>query len=548
MAWTRRWCAIVIDGVERARSVNAGPSSSSPFGRAADLLRTEFGWALALAICLAYLAVIVPLSSLPMQDYPNHMARAAVMADLLFHHGSRFGAAFLLHFTLVPYLLPDAILTGALALFGPVAAAAIFTSLATLSLPCALLFYMHSVDAPAARARPWVFLIALYLSTDWFFTMGFLAFRLAIALIVVALALAERLRRQWSWRGFAAYLVVLAIGYLTHVAVVSFLGVAFAAAAVVRLTLGTTTLRRELTLILPPVALFLCAWDFGGATEHIMSALPSFGDEHWRQFKRNVRNLPYEFTGFDWRPVTPLVLLLALSLLWPIRKALHWRVWAQPPVLEQLGMAAAFLLVYFLVLPTATAGEPYVNVRVLPLIMLALLFACLRLRPSPVAGIALAALLAVANLVYLAVHLRAGNEWNERYRAVVAALPSGAYVLPMQARPTQSRVLYASAFVVLDRGAIMPYLFSAAEADPMKYFSYRRRPYAPGPQWYREYQLAHRPLTLDWQRVACEYDYLLATMPFDLSVIGVPTTLVAGNDTVELLKIDKGACPDLRSR
>jgi len=521
-------------------------ASSSWLVRTADWLFAEMGWLAALVVCGAYLCSVVPLSSLPMQDYPNHMARAAVISDLLFHHGAHFGSAFQLHFAIVPYVLPDAILTGAVALFGPAVAGALYTGLVMLSLPCALLFYMHTVDAPAPRARPWVFLVSLYLSTDWFFAMGFMAFRLAIALIVVALALAERLRRQWSSRAFAAYLLVAAIGYLTHVAAVAFLVVALAAAAVVRIVLRKTTLRRELALILPPAALFVAAWYLRGA-EHIMSSLPALDDEHWKAFKHNVRNLPYEFTGFDWHPVIPLVLLLAVSLLWPVRRSLRWHALTAPAVLEQLGVAAAFLLLYFAVLPVATQVEPYVNVRVLPLVSLALLFACLRLPASERAGLALAALLAVTNLVYLAIHLRAANEWNERYRSVVAAIPSGAYVLPMQARPRQQRVLFASAFVVLDRSAIMPYLFSSDEADPMRYFSYRHRPYAPGPQWYREDVLAHRPLTLDWQRVACDYDYLLPTLPFNVRVIGVPTTRVAGNDTVELLKVDKSACHAVRS-
>ena len=141
-------------------------------------------------ICAAYVACIVRLTSFPMQDYANHVARADVMADLLFHHGARFGQVFQVHLTPLPYVLPDLILMSAVEIFGVAAGAALFSSLVILSLPCALLFYARSCNIPR-RARPFVFLLGLYLSIDWFFIAGFLAFQLSLALIVMSLALAE---------------------------------------------------------------------------------------------------------------------------------------------------------------------------------------------------------------------------------------------------------------------------------------------------------------------------------------------------------------------
>ena len=99
------------------------------------------GWLAALICAAVYLALIVPLTSFPMQDYANHVARAHIMADLFFHHGADFGRFFEVHLAPVPYVLPDLLLMVAVEAFGPSIGAGLFTSLVILSLPCALLFY-----------------------------------------------------------------------------------------------------------------------------------------------------------------------------------------------------------------------------------------------------------------------------------------------------------------------------------------------------------------------------------------------------------------------
>jgi hypothetical protein len=96
---------------------------------------------------------------------------------------------------------------------------------------------------------------------------------------------------------------------------------------------------------------------------------------------------------------------------------------------------------------------------------------------------------------------------------------------------------------VLDRGALDPYLFSGNFGDPMSYFRYRNLPYAPDFQWYRaQMQGLKQDSEVDWNRVACSYDYILITMPYDTAFIRVPTDKVASNDAAALLAVDKQAC------
>jgi hypothetical protein len=276
-----------------------------------------------------------------------------------------------------------------------------------------------------------------------------------------------------------------------------------------------------------------------------------------------------------------LILLLAFSLLWPVRRELVSRRLLEPAVLEQIALALTFLGIY-VVLPETYSGAAYVDVRALPMIVLFILFGVLRLatarlRAGEFAGapaLAAAVVLAAVNLGYIGWHLEKDNAWAEGYRAVVARIPRGSLVLPIYTYP-KSTILpleHASAFVLLDRQGLIPYLFAGDRGDPMSYFRFRERPYAPVEQWYRlqriwnrsplltlhaegqsyrwrfEYDKSERdwrPAVLapvSWNEVACRYPYILVTQPYIPSFIGVPTRTLAANSSAALLAVDRGAC------
>jgi hypothetical protein len=153
----------------------------------------------------------------------------------------------------------------------------------------------------------------------------------------------------------------------------------------------------------------------------------------------------------------------------------------------------------------------------------------------------LAAGIAVLNLVYLNLHLRELDGWLARYRDVVSAIPPGTYVLPIytneRERPIKS-TLHAAAFSTIDRGAIIPYLFSGDQGEPMRYFRYKHRPYSPEETWYVE----PAPEGVDWHQVACTYGFLLVMKPYDPGRLSIETRPIAGNDAAALLAIAPGAC------
>jgi hypothetical protein len=544
-------------------------------------LNGKLGWTAALAIGAAYVAFFVQLTSFPLQDYPNHVARGAVMADLFFHHGARFGEQFAVQPMPVPYILGDLLLAASMELFGTSGGAGVFTALVLLSLPCALLLYMN-VNRLAPRARPFVFLLSLYLSTDWFFLMGFMAFRLSIAALVATLALADLLRRRWSVPMFWVFLAALVLSYLIHLTWLVFFAVVLGVSAVVRWWFGTTSARREIWLFVPVLALL--AWQFGFVQTVLpqgAGASPLYQPE-WGSLAQKLNGFLMEFGGFGGHLAEPMIVMLIVCLFWPVRHALRRHRWiSNPEVLEQLAIAAAFLALYF-ILPRDRNYIAFVDIRALPIVVLFVIFTVLRMPAGASGGsafatgpvFALAMLLATGNLAYLAFHVGQDNAGLARYRALVRSVPEGASVLSVYAGPqaTLRPFLHAGAFAVLDRGSITPYLFAGNWGDPMLYFRYRHPTYRPPEMWYDAQRLrnlaatsaqpgsqwtnraepadGHRPwyeitAAPDWGRIGCNYDFLLITLPFDRSSIGLATRTVAMNQSAALLKIDtdKQGCP-----
>ncbi len=501
----------------------------------------KVAWAAGLMMLAAYCVVFVLLSPLPVQDFPDHLARAVAMSDLLFHGGERFGAIYQFHLLWIPYLLGDLILTAGVALLGPTGGAAFWILLVFLSLPGAALFYLR-VRGSDANSRALLLLFTLYLATDWFFLMGFLTFRASVAMLIATLGLVELLRRKWSLPLFALYVAAVVLDYLMHLSPVVFLVAALGVTALVRLWLRTTTLRVEAALFAPVVAVL--AWHFAVGSGYREPGDPITSVYLWGTWASKFARIGSEFFHFAPRTDLLLVALLAASLL--VRTGMpRARDLLQPLVLEMLALAATFLAMYF-VLPLGYSEAFYVDTRPLPLATFFFICACLALpqrdpaaaaRREPIA-VLLAALLVVGNLAYLTRHFLAEKAWVAQYRSLVAALPVHARVLTIYTHGGEGAVfpfLHTSGFVAMDRAAVEPYVFAGDNGNPMKYFRYVRRPYDPPEDWYGEIP---RP-RVDWRRVAQDYDFLLVTQPYDPGVLELPTRTVTANSTAALLAIVK---------
>lgn len=511
----------------------------------ASALRTRapaairIAWSAGLLLAAAYCALFVWLSPLPLQDFPDHLARAVAMSDLIFHHGERFGAIYHFQLLWIPYLLGDLILTGAVALLGPSGGGAAWIALVFLSFPCAAVFYTRLRGGGGAdRALMW--LLALYLATDWFFLMGFLSFRIAVAMLIATLGLVELLRRNWSYPLYGLYAAAVVLDYLMHLAPLIFLAAALGVTALLRLWLRTTSVRREVALLLPVLA--VSAWHFAIAAHYREPTDTLTSEWLWGTWASKFARVGSQF--FHFAPHTDLVLVGLLVLCLFLRIGVpRLRDLRQPVVLEMLALATTFLALYF-ILPLGYAEAFYVDTRPLPLVSFFLIVACLALplpervypprRESLVLGIA--GLLALGHLAYLTRHFVVDSNWVAQYRAVVAAIPRHGRVLPIYTHGGAGSVfpyLHTSGFVAMDRQAREPYVFAGDNGNPMKYFRYIQRPYDPAEDWYGQIP---RP-AVDWDRVRRDYDFLLVTKPYDPRVLGLATTPVSANSTATLLAI-----------
>jgi hypothetical protein len=487
----------------------------------------KIAWAAAAALGAAYCLVFLRFAPLLLQDYPNHLARAVVVNDLLFHGGVRFGGTFQYGFVAMPYILNDLLLASAIEPAGVKVAAGTWPVLIFLSLPCAVLFYTRVLKL-RREGQIVAFLLSLYLATNAFYFRGFLAFSLAVSTIVVVLAQA-RLRRERPRPTpllFAMYCTVLAAGYLIHLATLVFVTAAAAVCAALHVWRRTTTLRTEIWLFLPIAALLVWHFSVHGAVPAASSSIAY----DWGTVVGKIQRFDWNFIRFNRRPDHAMLWLCILCAASQARFLRSRRALASPNVIEMLALALTFIGIY-LVLPLNLANVAWVDVRALPMIALFLILACLAPTnadspsPRPLAsalGILLALLLAGGNLLHLTPRLYRLDEWLIEYRAVVAAVPKGAWVFTVYTntrdRPIKS-TLHAGAFTVIDREAPNPYLFSKDLGDPMQYFSYRRRPYAPDEDWYVRPQGA----SVDWPAIVRSYDFLLVMKPFDPARVPIAT-------------------------
>jgi len=203
-------------------------------------------------------------------------------------------------------------------------------------------------------------------------------------------------------------------------------------------------------------------------------------------------------------------------------------------------------LAMFFVLPLGYSEAFYVDTRPLPLASFFLITAGLTLPPSETAvpskreafALAAAVLLAVGNFAYLARHFIADQNWVTQYRDAIATIPEHGRVLPIYTRGGEGAVvpfLHVSGYISMDRAAMEPYVFAGDNGNPMKYFRYNQRPYEPPEVWY-----GHIPRdSLDWGRIAREYDYIAVTRPYDPGAIKLATHTVAESPSAAVLAIDR---------
>src|SRR4051812_18899440 len=306
---------------------------------------------------LLYMAVIAWFSPLVIQDYPNHLARALIMEDLLFHHGVVFGSDYQYHFLFTPYVLGDLILAGLVAIVGLSAAGILWAILTFVSLPLSLFAYLRARETSPDVTVLMLF-ISLYLSTDTFFIMGFTEFRLSVAVVFVALAIMELLRKRWSWMYYAAFVGIVIASYLTHLAATVFIGAAVGASAAWRVLLRQARITREMLLLTPVVAMI--AWHELVAINYRLPTDELNQSFIWGTAATKFFHLTWDFLRYNtYQELVVLRLLVALrGFAWRDRLLREGLSRKAPQVLEPWAYAFVFLVLY-VALPFAQSEASY---------------------------------------------------------------------------------------------------------------------------------------------------------------------------------------------
>src|SRR5579863_7442976 len=138
----------------------------------------------ALILAAMLLLPIWAVAFSPLLDYPNHLARAFVLAHLNDSHFS-FREFYRADWGAYPYLGMDASLAVLGRIFPIETAGRVFLSLCALALPASVWFFLRQVHPDSEFAACW----ALLISYNVFFLEGFLNFDLSLAVGFLALGL-----------------------------------------------------------------------------------------------------------------------------------------------------------------------------------------------------------------------------------------------------------------------------------------------------------------------------------------------------------------------
>jgi hypothetical protein len=545
-SWTRHARHILSFGILRKRQPAEAPapvgrSETANPGPSAGSKPTPFALIAFLAFVALYGVLGMSLSNAPLQDLPNHLARAHVISDLLFNHGHQFGATFSVALSFNPYLIGDLILAVLDRYVGATAAASLWICVAVLLLPFSVVFALkkQGVSNTAALTGG---ILSFYVATSWFFIMGFMNYQLALASAIFSYGWFLKAKASGNLQSYCGYLLVVFFSYALHLSSLIFIS------ALVGILLLIDLIRRRVSFIRAAVLMacpvLLLALHFG----FVAYSAPGNWPTSWGTLLTKLQRIGSPVGRFS--PALDL-LLLALFLvfaLFPLFPRLQRSLWAE---LAPLVACAAVFLGIFFALPSYTGNIYSVDVRALPYALLFLVFAGVAAADKFAAAtrvqLVLATVFATLNLVYVAYNVLPQNHDLGRYRAIAAAVPAGAHVLPINTRPDISRYrpfVHAGSFATVDSGAITPYLFAADKDSAMAYFGYHSRDSGPDEYWDINHSPAGKAAGYGdyarvWHGIQQTYQYLLITVPWDRDRIPIPYTVVTSNEVAALLKVTK---------
>jgi len=408
----------------------------------------------------------------PLQDYPNHLLSAHIIAH---YNNPNFDYAqnFVLWWRPVPNVLGALIMAGLARIVAMPLAGKLFLSLYIILFPLSIFYLTNAVDANKLLLG----LFSFPLTYSWFFNMGFLNFCLSLPLYFFAVGFWWRTKSGQQNR----VIRVVVLGLLTLLIYLShFITFGAWVITVVLLSLASvgwrTTAKRGLLLtglaaiILIPAALIFdtVRTQLGEILDLITPSVIAFAS---LSTKLAIAYRPF----ISFRTLVEGAILLALLFLYLALLCRNAAQWTATPF---LGLAL-LMVSLFLVLPVGFRGPFYIARRLLILAIvlgLPVLYVPARLRWRFVL-IGFLVVMSIAHTnVMLGVYRQADAELTDYY-AGLQHIPPRQTVLPIL-RVHRGYVYYhehAWAYHHIDHGGLSPYVFSGRD----QLLSYRCRPPLP---------------------------------------------------------------------
>jgi hypothetical protein len=394
----------------------------------------------------------------PLQDLPNHIATAHIIAHPGLYPEYTFNGLFKSNCLLTLWF---AVLGGTG--HGLLAAARAFTALTlavnALALPIFVLRFAGRRHLPVAALFFWPLVHSFSLS------MGFLNFTFAFGLSLILLALLDR-QRERPTRARAAGIAALAIVvWYAHPFPIGIVGLLLGIHTVLRPTWRERA-RVGLTLLLPlaPAALLslVTAEQHLVKPEHTTAAAATFRYQNPLEL---IAHLWMDVSGaLTWRGAVTLIpaVLLPYTV---------WRYGWKPRHLFS-GRAMVVLVSAYLLLPNMLSNWNYLNCRLVPFLWAGLIIRLpSRLSRGMAAGLALAAL---AFSLSLGADYAKLDAARSEFTAGIGAVPEHATLLPLLFKHRESGEFTATlthdwGFYMLAKNTSAPLAFAVDRSHPIIY-------------------------------------------------------------------------------
>jgi len=464
--------------------------------------RTDAGiFAVGLVLLSLYLIPFWSVDLLPLQDYPNHLARAHILVNANNEVLRRFYEA---SWHLIPNLAGDVFVTAVAPLIGVGTGMKLFVSLAVAGLVLGVLAVQRVLFGSLSIAA----LFAVLLIFNLALIKGFLNFTFGTGLALLLFALWQLLRNA-DWRTRLALFAVLTSALLlAHAYALGFYAVtvlAFEGASawqqrhrVDKYLLGEVGV--ALGQFLLPTAIFLSTSTGQALFEGIQ----------FRPLGEKLEVGKYLVASYDDRMTWVSLTVLSVPVLLAIArdgKRLDGRV----------ETAVIVLLFVYLGMPFTLGTSDNADWRILPQIALLLIAGIHVHSPRTSLRVGLLVLLLGATGVQIwTVHgiWRKADDLYAQVTATLREVPRGSRVYTVAASPSYWReifpipVLHLGCAAVWERDAFVPSLFAGETQQPLRYRpEYHDTVRLVGSTWHPG------GAGVDWNHVASSYDYVLA---FDL--------------------------------